>query len=126
MATIERTTWTDIAANLAPVFKGDRESIHTMVESGTAECFTVKPGPCDFIAREDEQADGQVDLVILCARGRGFVDIVPQLIEDANRAEYRCIRFHTSNPALGRLMGRYGAKLREYVYERPIQPIVGV
>jgi len=100
------------AVNLARIKTAagqDLPEIAREIQAGEAQFIDCNG--CAFVLR----AEGS-EMVIVCGEGRGAVAAAAILKQKAIERGYKTVRFHTSRPALQRLLKKYGFFEAERVY----------
>lgn len=104
--------WTPEAeAGLVDVLGRHRAGVIADVQAGLAELYRIDEGRTWLVTRLEGD-----ELVICCMQGRGARELMPYLLQAAQRADCLSVRFHTERPALKRLLAPYGFELAEYVF----------
>lgn len=98
---------------LAPALGDDAEAIAAEIAAGTARLIRYRDGS-RIVARLERDAAG-AELVIVAGAGQGAPDKVQGLCRMADARGWT-VRFHTTRPALGRMLARLGFTESERVY----------
>jgi hypothetical protein len=91
---------------------GDRDIIAAQVNAGRLECFRLWDGAAYMVTR----VQGGV-LTVCCYQGERAKEACEWVFERARLLGLERVRFHTSRPALARLLSGFGFEHREHVFE---------
>jgi hypothetical protein len=106
----EKSNWTNEAAEaLRNALSCDADIIRQQVERKIAELWRAENGAYFVLRREFDTC------VVVAYEGSGLLDVAPYIVECARRAGCKEIRFHTTRPALIRLLREYNPEPMEYV-----------
>lgn len=106
----EKSEWSGEAAEaLQNALACDADIIRAQVERKIAELWRADNGAFFVLRREFDTC------VVVAFEGSGLLEIAPHIVECARRAGCKEIRFHTTNPALIRLLKEYNPEPMEYV-----------
>lgn len=112
---IERCPWAEARPALEGTLGEGEQEIEQEVSDGLAVAWRIEGGAAYLLTRL-ECTDHGDELVIVCGKGRGVADAMPEIQRRARAQGIASMRFHTPNAALGRLAGRYGFQEAERVY----------
>lgn len=84
--------------------------------AGEVQVWSIDDGRCYLCTRAERTADGR-ELVIVAAEGRGLVACWPFIAQRAAALGFDSIRFHATNPAMGRMARAHGFVEVERVYK---------
>lgn len=92
-------------------------SITQDVAAGRAELLQLDD--VTLVTRVEDYPEGR-EVVIVCAQGKGLARQAQRLIDAARRIGAKSIRFHTSDPNLGRAARRWGYQEVQRIYKKVI------
>lgn len=90
------------------------QDIQAEIEKGSAELYRFDD--CFFCFRV-EQYQSSKELVVIAAEGENLLKHCQAILNKAKELGCSAVRFHTSQPKLGRAMRRYNAQEVERVYK---------
>ena len=113
--TFVKERWSDeAAAVLKPAMCGDDEIIIEQVTSGIAELFKI-PGYGFIITRIEGS-----ELVLMCAAGRGGIDVMAAIDQMAAANGLKTVRLHSRRRGMERYIKKAGYKLMEKVFYKQV------